>query len=97
MVHIRFTVRLLFILACLISQSICGDHHKKNKNKYSAEANAASNRFEDDFALETNELPPAPQERLDADLRTLHKPFRMAKLNTVWAKAQQVGSNFGNY
>lgn len=41
-------------------------------------------------AIETNELPAATPEKSAPDFRTLPKPFRMAKLNLVWSKAQQV-------
>ena len=57
-----------------VGPSDCGGE-KKFKNKYSKEA---------------NELPPPPKETYDPDFRTLQKPYRMAKLNMVWAKAQQV-------
>lgn len=46
----------------------------KKKNKYSAEMN----------------LPPTPTEKYDPDIRSLQKPFRMAKLNLVWSKAVHV-------
>lgn len=49
---------------------------KKHKNKYSAEAN----------------LPNFTTEKYDADFRNIQKPFRIAKLNLVWAKAQHVSS-----
>lgn len=31
-------------------------------------------------------------ESYDPDFRNLHRPFRMAKLNLVWTKAQHVGA-----
>lgn len=39
----------------------------------------------------SNEL---PAEKYDPDFRNLQRPFRMAKLNLVWTKAQQVSSTF---
>lgn len=54
---------------------------KKHKNKYSAEANR------------NNDLPP---EKFDPDFRTLQKPYRMAKLNMVWSKAQQVSKTINS-
>jgi alpha-2-macroglobulin receptor-associated protein len=49
---------------------------KPHKNKYSKEANVKETTTEKLF------------EKYDPDLRHLHKPFRMAKLNLVWSKAQ---------
>lgn len=86
----RSTKLLLYVLLMAIllaTLTEAGD--KKHKNKYSADANNPS-KFEDSFALDTNDIPPPPPERNDIDFRTLHKPFRMAKLNMVWSKAQQV-------
>lgn len=46
----------------------------RHGNKYSAEANSKITM----------------NEKYDPDFRNLHKPFRMAKLNLVWTKAQHV-------
>lgn len=44
------------------------------------------------YSAEAN-LPPHI-EKYDPDFRTIQKPFRMAKLNLVWSKAQHVSSFF---
>ncbi|XP_037026290.1 alpha-2-macroglobulin receptor-associated protein [Bradysia coprophila] len=60
-------VQTLLVLVLSLSYCSC----KKQKSKYSAEANHA---YE-------------PTEKYDPDFRTLQKPYRMAKLNLVWSKA----------
>ncbi|KAG4073171.1 hypothetical protein HA402_002560 [Bradysia odoriphaga] len=60
-------VQTLLVLVLSLSYCSC----KKQKSKYSAEANQA---YE-------------PTEKYDPDFRTLQKPYRMAKLNLVWSKA----------
>lgn len=84
-------------MASFLSSSIAGGGSKKGKhNRYSAELNAkpvdsVRSKYEDTFSLDTNELPSTGHpDRDDIDMRSLHKPFRMAKLNLVWTKAQQV-------
>lgn len=60
------------LLVLILSLSYCSC--KKQKSKYSAEANQ----------------PYEPTEKYDPDFRTLQKPYRMAKLNLVWSKAVHV-------
>lgn len=116
---------LMTTLLLLVPSSLAGGgngYKKPYKNKYSAEANAATANANADSAgqlaepknvkdkyadasankkykrsaaatddEDSNEIPPPPPpEKYDPDFRTLHKPFRMAKLNMVWSKAQQV-------
>lgn len=74
---------ILLIILCDNHTQAGSQESKKHKNKYSAEANRRNDR---DVSSESRELPP---ERYDPDFRTLQRPFRMAKLNLVWSKAQQ--------
>lgn len=62
-------IQTIVLLLCL---SYCSC--KKQKSKYSAEANQ----------------PPEPVEKYDPDFRAIQKPYRMAKLNMVWSKAVHV-------
>lgn len=69
----------LFVIAVLLLCT-CTFADKKAK-KYSREANDP--QFEQ-----------VKSETYDPDFRTLQRPFRMAKLNLVWAKAQNVSKIF---
>ena len=65
----------LTIIICLLVFCVVQIKSEKNaKNKYSKEANTV--RF--------------TTEKYDPDVRKLNKPFRIAKLNLVWSKAQHV-------
>lgn len=66
------------LVACCIflaSQSVNAD--RKESKKYSKEAN------DPQFKHVINE-------KYEPEIRNLQRPFRMAKLNLVWAKAQNV-------
>ncbi|KAH8243138.1 hypothetical protein KR032_004742 [Drosophila birchii] len=68
-------VLAVLALALLVaSQGVGAD--KKQSKKYSREANDPQH-FEQ-----------VRQEKYDPDFKTIQRPFRMAKLNLVWAKAQ---------
>lgn len=75
----------LYITVCLVlisltEPSLCG------KNKYSKEANLKSNNNYEkkvQFVDEPN-----------VNIRDINKPFRMAKLNLLWTKAQHVSRMF---
>ena len=69
-----FKVNLCVIAVLLLC---CGTFADKKAKKYSREANDP--QFEQ-----------VKSETYDPDFRTLQRPFRMAKLNLVWAKAQNV-------
>ncbi|XP_037808616.1 alpha-2-macroglobulin receptor-associated protein-like [Lucilia sericata] len=67
-----FKIKLCIIAALLLCSCTLAD---KKAKKYSREANDP--HFEQ-----------VKSETYDPDFRTLQRPFRMAKLNLVWAKAQ---------
>lgn len=54
-------------------------------NKYSASANKQVKNVKKTIP-ESNEIP------VPSELRDIEKPYRMAKLNIVWAKAKHVSS-----
>lgn len=102
----KHLIILTIFIVLLCEHSVIGGGKKQYKGKYSAEANDArntneikpkknkepkrtddSNEIDSRKMLNSNEL---PAEKYDPDFRTLQKPFRMAKLNLVWVKAQQV-------
>lgn len=80
------------VLVILLLQMHLAIGDKKQSKKYSREANeqqyntqqkqhkSKEKSHEGEFKLTT--------ERYDPDFRNLQRPFRMAKLNLVWAKAQ---------
>lgn len=57
----------------------CADADKKQSKKYSKEANDPH-------------FKQIVDEKYEPEIRNLQRPFRMAKLNLVWAKAQNVSS-----
>lgn len=84
------------VLGILLLQMHLAIGDKKSSKKYSREANeqqyiqqkqhkSKEKSYEGEFKLTT--------ERYDPDFRNLQRPFRMAKLNLVWAKAQNVSAN----
>lgn len=60
---------------------------KNNENPPHSSDEKNARKAEAKQMLKSNDL---PTEKYDPDFRTLQKPFRMAKLNLVWVKAQQV-------
>lgn len=74
---------MLKVNICLIAVLLLcsGTFADKKSKKYSREANEP--QFEQ-----------VKSETYDPDFRTLQRPFRMAKLNLVWAKAQNVSIKF---
>lgn len=65
----------LISLPVIVSSFLLCVLYVNGENKYSAEANSAGKYF-----------PLEPE----VNVRTLEKPFRMAKLNLLWKKAQVV-------
>lgn len=51
---------------------------------------ARAEKASDKYSKKANVLPDS--EIYDPDFRNIQRPFRMAKLNLVWTKAQQVGN-----
>lgn len=91
--------RTLFILVTIlgflaIPSAAGGDKKKRWHRSESAEDSPTTNKYEDTYSLETNELPPAPVplplDEKPIDMHVMQRPFRMAKLNLVWTKALQV-------
>lgn len=77
-------VGIVVIVAVLHSAA----SYSKEENEFNRQSDLKrkpQGRFSEDDGL--NEL---PAEKYDPDFRNLQKPFRMAKLNLVWTKAQQV-------
>lgn len=70
---------LLGVLVCLTISGGLANGSERSK-KYTREFNEKGKHF-DKVAGET----------YDPDFRSLQRPFRMAKLNLVWSKAQNVG------
>lgn len=89
------TVLSILLIVTFLTCPIAGGGKKHKINRYSEEANAADadalSKYDDKFSLDTNELPSSFSPDSDnIDMHSLQKPFRMAKLNLVWTKAQQV-------
>jgi len=74
---VRSAPVVAIIALFLLIASLGVDADKKQSKKYSKEANDP--HFQQ-----------VKQEKYDPDFRTIQRPFRMAKLNLVWAKAQNV-------
>ncbi|XP_017117228.1 alpha-2-macroglobulin receptor-associated protein [Drosophila elegans] len=66
-------IALLALVLLIVSHGVDAD--KKQSKKYSKEANDP--HFQQ-----------VKQEKYDPDFKSIQRPFRMAKLNLVWAKAQ---------
>lgn len=90
----KIFIHVVLVILLLQMHLAIGD--KKQSKKYSREANeqqytqqkqhkSKEKSYEAEFKLTT--------ERYDPDFRNLQRPFRMAKLNLVWAKAQNVSAN----
>lgn len=79
------TIVLLMVLIAL--QTAEAGKHKKNK--YSEDANRVAPNSAPDVSSEESIESIESHEAAPASFRQVHKPFRMAKLNLVWSKAQQ--------
>lgn len=68
---------MVLVACCILFASQGVDADRKESKKYSKEAN------DPNFKKVLNE-------KYEPEIRNLQRPFRMAKLNLVWAKAQNV-------
>lgn len=94
-----FFVGIIFFVALLHHSSASySDEDREEDSKVFDEFNRQSDILRRQQGLpvrkghffEDDGLNDLPVEKYDPDFRNLQKPFRMAKLNLVWTKAQQV-------
>jgi len=78
MVRSALVVAAIALSVLIALQGVDAD--KKQSKKYSKEANDP--HFQQ-----------VKQEKYDPDFKSIQRPFRMAKLNLVWAKAQNVSGH----
>lgn len=72
-------LHVALVALCILIATQCTDADKKSSKKYSKEAN-------DPYFKQIVD------EKYEPEIRNLQRPFRMAKLNLVWAKAQNVSA-----
>lgn len=98
----HLAILLVLTTLLVVLQPIQGGGKKQHKNKYSENAKRRPSSSEPDLSSEEESIESIESHELDgaaaaaaADagalpkFRQVHKPYRMAKLNLVWSKAQQ--------